>query len=238
MSGIDHARLGLALRVGVVPALFALALIGPFLVWQFPGRPLAVLVEDSGALPPGQGFYLFSKLAALYAIALVALQIALALIRAAFPGKTVPPWSLPGHRLLGAFTVFAIIVHVAAFVAATSLRNEEFAWRLLLPVTGHGYYRTMVSVGAVALWLSIAGVTVRALDRYRPGIRRLHPVLMLTVAALGIAHSYGIGSESNTTSVLILYAATLTVIVALWISRRSRRQRRGTNRAVRHGPLR
>ena len=203
-----------------VPALFLIALSAPVVLWKLTGNTLPWL--DIRSSPPGQWLYILSKLAALYAVALIGLQLSLLVLQTGTTTKQHRLWSLSVHRVLGMITLIVITVHVTAFTAATSVRNGELALHLFLPVLGDGYYRTMISIGALGLWLSIIGASLQLRIAHRIGLRWLHPYLMLIAAVLVTVHSYGIGSESGTNVVAIFYCILLLLILRLWASRRSR----------------
>lgn len=194
----------------------------PAALWIMSGNTLPQL--DTQSSPPGQRLYVISKLAALYAVALIGLQLALLMLRIRVTKHhRTRGWT--GHRILGLLTLITVTAHVTAFVLATSVRNGEFSLHLLAPVLGGGFYRTMISIGSLGLWLCIVGALFQLRVARRIRLRWMHPYLMMTAALLVIVHSYAIGSESGTNVVAIFYGLLLLLILSLWVVRRSRTRR-------------
>jgi predicted ferric reductase len=168
---------------------------------------------------PGQVPYLLAKLSALYALVLLWTQALLGLLKHRLSST---PSFVAGakrwasiHRALGLATLALILTHVLLFVAATSLRNGHLAWDLLLP-WGQGYYRTMVALGAAALWLVALAIAVRFISRLRGRTRTwLHRIALVAVI-LVLLHSLTIGTESRAGWMSWSYGfMTISLLVAL-----------------------
>ncbi len=187
--------------------------LSPFLVWMATvSDPLRYLRIQG--LPPGQPLYVVAKLLGLLALCLFWTQCVLALARRAPMLAGFPSSDHPLHRRLGAATFVLIALHVGLFVVAASLRTGHFSWDLLLPSIGHGYYRTSVGLGAVALWLCALAVFAGArLGRQQRSTskfarwKRMH-MLWPLVFVLVFAHAMNIGTESR-------YGAMRYVVIAL-----------------------
>jgi hypothetical protein len=208
-------------RIMIWPVLW-LVCLSPLFVWSVtvpdPWRYLRI-----EALPAGQALYVVAKLLGLCALCLFWLQCVLALAR------TLPAhWDLPRsdrrlHIRLGVVTVLLILLHVGLFVVAASLRTGHIAWDLLMPSVGHGYYRTSVGLGAVALWLCL--LAVFAGRRVARGHRRWTSVhgLWPLVFGLVFVHAIAIGTESRYGAMryVVLSLATSLTVAALWRGRQA-----------------
>lgn len=191
----------------IVWPILALVCLSPLLVWSLtvpdPGRYLRI-----EGLPPGQPLYVVAKLMGLFALCLFWLQCVLALARRAPLLHGFPSSDHRLHVRLGLATLVLILLHVGLFVVAASLRTGHVAWDLLLPSVGHGYYRTSIGLGAVALWLCL--LAIYAGRRVANGNRRWKPIHMLwpLVFALVFLHAIAIGTESR-------YGAMRYVVVCM-----------------------
>lgn len=209
-----------------VKAAFIGICVSPVIVWL-------LSVNDPTSyfrvgLPAGQQMYLVAKLAGLLAFFLFWLQAMLALARRApiFAGF---PSSTPRlHRALGFATFFAIMIHVGLFVAAASSRSDHIAWDLLWPDFSHGYYRTHIGFGVLALWM--VPLMVFAGWRLSRGRRRWKALHMIWPAAfvLTFLHAYAIGTESRYGAmryVVLFVVASLASALAYRLYRHWRRLR-------------
>ncbi len=204
--------------------IFALVCCSPVAVWWASvNDPLTYLRAD---LPNGQVMYLAAKLAGLLGFFLFWLQCMLALARRAPILRGLPSSSLRLHRVVGATTALLILAHVGFFVAAASTRSDHIAWDLLWPDFSHGYYRTNIGLGAIALWLLpfmlFAGWR---LSRGRRSWKSLHMVWPL-VFGLVFVHAFAIGTESRfgaMRQIVLFVVASLAISLAYrLISRRER----------------
>lgn len=209
-------------RIIAWPVLW-LVCLSPLLVWSLtvpdPWRYLRI-----EAVPPGQSLYVVAKLMGLFALCLFWLQCVLALARRAPLWMGFPNSDHRLHLRLGVATLVLILLHVGLFVVAASLRTGHVAWDLLFPSVGHGYYRTSVGLGAVALWLCLLAVC--AGRRVAKGHARWKPVHMLwpLVFAFVFIHAIAIGTESRYGAMryVVLFIAASLTIAGLWRVWRSR----------------
>lgn len=192
----------------------ALTLAMPFASWLIAtGNPFAYL---SHAAPAGQALYVMSKLFGLVTIVLLWLQAMSAL------AKNTP--ALQGflrirgahHALLGLAVLASASLHAALFIGASTLRTHHVALDLLVPTFSHGFYRTFVSVGAIAFWLLL--IVVLAGWRRFAGYARWRWVhrLAFAVFGLGFLHGIVVGSETRFGLMKYVYAFVgLSVAAAL-----------------------
>lgn len=184
----------------------------PLVMWQDVLRYLPAYLQ--GSAPAGQATYLLAKLAGTMAMILLLLQLLLAVSGRllAFPRLRL---SRREHRRLGIATLTMSLLHALAFAAAASLRTEHLAWKILTPVFSEGYWRSLVSVG----WVALIGLLIAAaagLWRTRSrwvgavGLHRLGAGLGL----LALWHSIAIGSESTVVIVVASVLALGSVVLA------------------------
>lgn len=186
---------------------FILALVLPTLLWLTAVGDPRLYLDPS--IPTGQLPYIASKLAGLLAVGLFTLQLLLMVVRNTRSRPGMVRWSSRAHFWLG-FTVLGMItIHIGLFVLAASLRSGHFAVQLLLPRFQNGFYDAMVSVGAIAFYsivlLVVIGVISRRKSLRGSGRKRLHRILVLVSVPLIIAHSFAIGSETNSITWLVFY---------------------------------
>ncbi|MFZ5637052.1 MAG: hypothetical protein ACOY82_10780 [Pseudomonadota bacterium] len=215
-------RRSLPSRFIVWPVLW-LVCLSPLLVWSLTVPDPARYLRMEG-VPPGQSLYVVAKLMGLCALCLFWLQCILALARRAPVFRGCPSSDHRLHVRLGLTILVLILLHVGLFVVAASLRTGHAAWDLLLPSVGHGFYRTSVGLGAVALWLCL--LAIYAGRRVARGERRWAPVHRLWPLVFGLVflHAIAIGTESRyggTRDVVLFMAVSLT-IAGLWRVWRSR----------------
>lgn len=208
-------------RSALTALVVFLLLLAPAQTWLLLGGDFTEFLQYESL--PGQVHYVLAKLLALYSIVLMWAQAMLGLLRGPLLAGSWLPLNAQGwaglHRGLGLVTVAAVLGHVVLFVTATSLRNNEFAWDLLLPST-HGYYRKMVSLGAVALWLMLLAVVVQLFRLQSVVLRRWSHRLVLPALALVLVHSLTIGSESRAGWMLWanwFMGITLLLAVPVWL---------------------
>jgi Ferric reductase like transmembrane component len=193
--------------------------------WTSVNDPLTYARAD---LPSGQVMYLVAKLAGMLGFFLFWLQCMLALARRAPMLKGLPSSSPRLHRVIGATTALLILAHVVFFVAAASTRSDHIAWDLLWPDFTHGYYRTNIGLGVLALWflpfMLFAGWRV---SRGHRGWKPLHMVWPL-VFGLVFVHAFAIGTESRfgaMRQIVLFVVASLAISLAY----RFRRKRSGAD---------
>lgn len=169
------------------------------------GIPLATWSLSVGNLgeyfafqvPPGQLLYLASKLSALAGLVLISVQLAFGLSGLVTPRPANAAAAFPLHRALGITTLLVVLAHALLFVVAASLRNQNVMLGYLWPDFSHGYYRSMVSIGAIALIGVLVTVFAGVLRWQRKRLGQwLHWVSVPTYVLIWI-HSLTIGSESR-----------------------------------------
>lgn len=208
----------------LVPAVCAVTLMIPVIVWLVATHgPVPYFTHQ---VPPGQRFYILSKLCALLGLTLLWLQSMTALAR--FSPALRGFFSLPRlqHVLLGATTLILVGAHVGLFIAASTLRTGHLALPLLLPKFDQGFYASGISIGAIAVWLlllvAIAGM-MRA--RGHQWARWIHRI-SFAVFGLGFLHGIFIGSETRFGLMKYVYAfigLSLATALLSWILAEVRR---------------
>lgn len=173
----------------------------------------SVLTFDSGrwSEPPGQGFYLLSKLFGLLAVAAIWWQVLAAILN----HPTISPERLRGHRSMGAVLMLTALLHYGFFVSAVYLRNETFPYELLYPVFDN-YFKVSLSAGWFA-FISLILTFAVALFRKRLGsVWRLAHRLAYLAVILGVLHGFMIGTETGYgLFAYIYYLLIATIVVAL-----------------------
>lgn len=149
-------------------------------------------------LPPGQLPYLLAKLAGLYVLLLLWLQVMLGLLQGDHLARgLVASWGIERHRLLGITTLLTAWAHFLLFFTAVSLRKDAIAYDLLLPELDKGFYFVAVSLG----WFALAGLNIVALTgllrRKASGLWALAHRLSLLVIVVALIHAQMIGSEAR-----------------------------------------
>jgi len=202
----------------LVPIVCTMTLLIPVAVWLISTHgPLAYFTHE---VPPGQRFYILSKLCGLLALALFWLQCMTALARFAPALRGFFSLSRRQHALLGVATFVLVFTHLGLFVAASSLRTGHLALPLLLPKFNQGFYSSFVSLGAIAFWILVA-VVAAGIFRLRghASWRWVHRASFV-VFAIGFLHGIGIGSETRFGLMKYIYAfigLSLATALGSWI---------------------
>jgi predicted ferric reductase len=214
----------------LVPLVCAATLLIPVLVWLISTHgPIAYFIHE---VPPGQRFYIVSKLFGLLALTLFWLQCMTALARFAPALRGFLSLSRRQHVWIGATTFVLVAVHIGLFLTASTLRTGHLALPLLVPKFDQGFYSANVSLGAVAFWILLA-VTAAGLLRLRGHqIWRWVHRASLVVFALGFLHGIAIGTETRFGLMKYIYAfigLSLATAVAswIWVQVRARSRRTG-----------
>jgi DMSO/TMAO reductase YedYZ heme-binding membrane subunit len=186
-------------------ALCAITILMPLAIWWQSIGGLQAYLQHS--VPPGQIAYVFSKLFALLAIVLCWFQVMAALAKRDTPVlRGFPLLGTRTHVALGVATFVVVSIHLGLFVLASTQRTQHLALNLLVPSFDEGFFRTMVSLGAIAFWLLLVAVVA---GRQRLARRRgwvwMHRVVFIALA-LGFAHGMMIGSESRYGAMKYVYA--------------------------------
>lgn len=184
-----------------------------FIVYNLPGVA-HYLTNDT---PPAQLLYVFSKAMGLVSISIIVFQVFVGLSHSAVaaPLKRLIDVPLNWHSKLGGALCASILTHCLCFAAANSLRTGQVAWQLLLPTFSQGYYKSAISIGAIALYLLIFAVCTRFLSIIPAHLQRLFHRFALLGATFSIVHAWLIGSEFRQLLVWMLVAAGISVGVFL-----------------------
>jgi predicted ferric reductase len=207
-----------AVRRLLVPAVCLMTLLIPVLVWLISTHgPIAYFVHE---VPPGQRFYILSKLFGLLALALFWLQCMAALARFVPALRGFLSLSRKQHAWIGATTFALIVVHIGLFITASTFRTGHLALPLLVPKFDQGFYSAFVSLGAVAFWILLVVIVAGMLRARGHDVWRWVHRASLVVFALGFLHGITIGTETRFGLMKYVYAfiaLSLATAVASWI---------------------
>ncbi|MEA3302016.1 MAG: hypothetical protein U9Q75_01970 [Pseudomonadota bacterium] len=193
----------------------------PAIIWHQQTGDISLYFTD--AVPAGQLPYVLSKLAGMYALLFIALQIIVSLA-GRLKLALIPHLRLL-HPLLGAFVVLLALTHALLFFTAVSVRQGDPAWGLLFPGF-RDFYHTHLSMGLFGLWILIA-VMISGVVRYRSRstfAKILHRGYWLSIVLVYL-HALAIGTESQSLAGLALYSILGGVVLMMttaWIIRRNR----------------
>lgn len=217
------------LRRTLAPVICWVTFSMPFAVWFVSTDSPAAYF--SAAVPPGQTFYVFSKLFGLLAMVMLWFQAMAALAKDTPALEGFPRLQGRQHAVFGVVLFVVVLVHLSLFVVASTLRTKHSALDLLLPTFEHGYYRAMVGLGAIAFWMLVL-VMFAGWRRLRGVVpwRWIHR-LGFIVFSLGFLHGITVGSETRFGLMKYVYAFIglslgTAVISRLW--KEVRRYRRGS----------
>lgn len=170
---------------------------------------------------------MFSKLFALYAALLLWYQGVSSLLKSTPYAALLPAWNFLRHRALGLLTLCAVVLHIACFVTAVSLRKETLAVGLLW-LDFRDFYHSAITLGLVAFWLSLLAVVAAVLRQRYPSVWRYIHRFMLAVIVMGLVHGYLIGTETRygvyEIVYLSLFASFCAAMVYRWHQRRQAKQ--------------
>lgn len=207
-----------ALKRLLVPAVCIVTVSIPVLVWLISTHgPLAYFVNE---VPPGQRFYILSKLFGLLALALFWFQCMAALARFAPALRGFLSLSRQQHVWIGASTFALIVIHIGLFVAASTLRTGHLALPLLIPKFDQGFYTSFVSLGAIAFWILVAVIVAGVFRARGAEVWRWVHRASLVVFTLGFLHGITIGTETRFGLMKYVYAfiaLSLATAVASWL---------------------
>jgi predicted ferric reductase len=178
------------------------------------------------SVPDGQRLYLLAKLVGLYAMVGFWLQASYGLLGATWRRRIGVDWGISFHRGLGLSVLTIATSHAALFIVAVAVRTNQFPSQYLLISFDHGFYRSMIALGLIAL-IATAVAIVAALTRSRLGqyFRYAHWIA-LPAFLLAIFHSWRIGSETRTSPLSVLYLIMLVSLIGLVILRLASATRR------------
>lgn len=182
-------------------------LFGAIATWAYNLIPINLTRWNE---PPGQGFYLLSKLFGLLTIIALWWQI----LGAVLHHPTSSSIRLRGHKHTAFLLLTAVVLHYALFVTAVYFRNQHFPLKLMYPVFDN-YFKISVSLGwfaFVALLVVFFAAIFRS--RLRNAWKYLHR-LSYVVAVLGVSHGFMIGTETGYGPFSYLY---LTMMASIFIA--------------------
>jgi predicted ferric reductase len=192
----------------------ALLMIMPGIIWYRQTGDIGFYF--SGSVPDGQLLYVLSKLAGLYALLFVAMQIIAALL--GYLGNPLAPWRGITHRLIGIVTICLAVAHLMLFFAAVSIRQDAPATGLFLP-SFEDYYHTRLAFGLFALWglfiVMVAGI-MRA-RRTETVSRWLHKFYWVVIALIYL-HALAVGTEAQSQAGLLFYGLLGALMLFLFIT--------------------
>ena len=197
----------------VLALLFSL----PLWVWiTVEGNPLEYLTHD---VPGGQALYVLTKLIGLYVFFLLWLHVLWVTLKQTPVSRYLPRWLLKYHQTTAILLALMIVTHVALFVTAVSLRNETFAYTLLIP-NFSDYYHSLVGLGVVAFWLLPVIIYAGLKSKQNKNKHRLHYLAYLFFVLI-FFHGFGVGSETKSGVMLWVYLGMGISVVAAMIYRHS-----------------
>ncbi len=194
----------------------------PSIIWRQQTGDLGIYFSPS--TPPGQLLYVLSKLAGMYALLLIALQIIRSL---AGRLNLIPPHRLRfSHPILGTLVVLLGVAHALLFFTAVSVRQGDPAWGLLFPGF-RDFYHTHLTLGVFGLWILIAVMisgVVRFINR-SSAARMLHRGYWASIALVYL-HALAVGTETQSRLGLVLYSTlggVILMMLVMWLIRHNRR---------------
>ena len=194
----------------------------PAMIWHQQTGSLTLYFSPS--TPPGQLLYVLSKLAGMYALLFIALQI---IVTLAGRLNLIPPHRLRlSHPLLGSLVVSLGVAHALLFFTAVSVRQGDPAWGLLFPGF-RDFYHTHLTLGVFGLWILIA-VVISGIARFinrSSAARILHRGYWASITMVYI-HALAVGTESQSRLGLVLYSTlggVVLMMLVMWLIRRNRR---------------
>jgi len=189
----------------------------PALIWLQSTGDISIYFEYE--TPPGQVYYVLSKLTGMYAVFLLWLQVVFALAKKTRMGEKLPLQSINFHRNLGILSFSTLVLHIALFVTAVSIRKAYFAYELLLPDISHGFYAFAMTLGVFAFY----GLILVVIAGYirRRGVQSAKWFHRVSVVALylTLVHCLLIGTETRYLIMMAIYIfmiCTLTVTLYLY----------------------
>ncbi|MEX2473872.1 hypothetical protein [Marinobacter sp.] len=164
--------------------------------------------------PPGQGFYLLSKLFGLLAVVAIWWQVLAAVLN----HPVVSSRRLRGHQYMGAVLMLTAVLHYLFFVSAVYLRNQTFPYELLYPVFDN-YFKVSLSAGWFA-FISLIVTFLAAVFRRKLGaVWRLVHRLAFVAVILGVLHGFMIGTETGYGLFSYIYYLLIATIVVALVTR-------------------
>jgi len=193
-------------------SLFLLTFLLPIFAW----------IDNTGGLtrlfdihePPGQSWYLLSRLFGVVALSAACWQFFIGLERR----LPVVLFSRPElrslvHAQFGLLTFLLFWSHALCFVTAVSIRKSQFAYGFLLPNVDD-YYHSVISIG----WLALVAISVAVFARlFSISKQQYWHKLVYAVLPLAVAHSVLVGTETRDIVMLVNYGL-LAIIWCISVS--------------------
>ncbi len=181
-----------------VNTFFGVALLlFPFFFWV--GVEGNIMEYFLYAIPRGQFLYVCSKLAGLYGIVFLWLDVSYALLRETIVISYLNPWSARQHRVMALLSISLIFLHLVLFIIAVSMREQRLSLGMLLPNFSHQSYQNLLSLGATAFWLIIVvGVSGYCLYCARNNKRTFGYLHRLSFVCFLLVYFHGLGVGSET----------------------------------------
>ena len=170
--------------------------------------------------PNGQLLYVLSKAFGLIAIGLLWWQLFSSLLCALSSKFIFFKAGRTTHIILGFILLSLIVLHAGFFITAVSSRQGYSAAYLLLP-NFSDYYHSALSLGVIALFLTLLSISIVLLKRHLTRFWLLGHYLVVIVFALVSTHALLIGSEANADLFRYLIwffmgSISLLMIVLMW----------------------
>ena len=165
--------------------------------WQWTLNVISPWELFEHELPPGQWFYLISKLVAQYAFLFLTIQIIFGFLLA-YKANQVKWLTVKVHRTVGICVLFSTMMHACLFIVAAWIRAGHFPLAVLGLHFDEGYYNLYISVGFLSACLLIVVVLIGLSRNFLPNrIFRYGHRLAWLVWILGFCHSVAIGTETS-----------------------------------------
>lgn len=181
------------------------------LVWWFSvGSPQ---LEWRYFAPAGQSLYVYSKLVGLGAAMLLLLQWLYALWKPVMPPALQLRSSV--HKIWGSLIAIGILVHVGLFFVGVWIRQAHVPWALLVPDFSHGYYKSGLSLGLLAVLGMLVTIYLGLGLSHRPH-RRLkswHRWASISLAP-ALVHGAMVGSEVEHPIVIAIGGVFVVLCIA------------------------
>jgi predicted ferric reductase len=199
----------------ILNRLFAIFLLTmPGIIWYRQTGDIGFYFSEG--VPDGQLLYVLSKLAGLYALLFIAMQIIAALL--GYLGNPLRLWQGRSHRLIGIVIICLAVAHMTLFFAAVSIRQDAPALGMFLP-SFEDYYHTRLAFGLFALWLLFI-VMVAGIMRFRGKAalaRWMHKLYWVAIVLIYL-HALAVGTEAQTSAGLLFYGLLGLLMASLFIA--------------------
>lgn len=179
----------------------------PFFVWLISTGNITAYFTLQ--VPPGQVYYIFSKLAGLYAYFFLALQLIVG-----FLGRGSHYFYL--HPYIGIFLTFTVLLHASLFMAGGLLRTKHIPLDILLPQFASGYYKNSIGYGVIAGYLLLLIIAAGVLQKRFQIFKIIHRAAP-AIALLGWLHSFNIGTETRSLPIMSFYVFFFFLAIIVYI---------------------